>query len=77
MHPWRGDTLILINQVVSGESAIIGDPRENRVTIRTDHAGLAKFSTTADPGYKQVLHAIETLLEQFTEDRLSAANQSM
>jgi hypothetical protein len=69
--------LIHLDQVVYGDSAIIGDACENRLTIRADHAGLAKFSTTADPGYRMILDAIERLLDQLTEDRLSAANQSM
>jgi hypothetical protein len=66
-----------LNQVVSGELAIIGDACENHLTICTDHVGLAKFSTMADPRYRKILHAFKTLLEQLTEDRLSAANQSI
>jgi hypothetical protein len=48
---------------VDGESAIIGDGRENRETIHDDHIGMVKFSATTDDGYKKVLHAIEILLE--------------
>jgi len=49
--------------VVPGDSAIIGDPRENRETIYGDHISMVKFSTRDDPGYKKVLNSIETLLE--------------
>jgi protein SERAC1 len=61
---------------VSGESATVGDARENRATIHADHSDMAKFSTEDDPGYKNVLHAIETLLESLTESELALANQS-
>jgi hypothetical protein len=60
---------------VFGESAIIGDARENRETIHTDHGGMSKFSTRADPGYKQVIYAIEMLLEGPTEIRPAPVNQ--
>ena len=49
------------------ESAIIGDPRENRETIHGDHISMVKFSTKDDPGYKKVLNSIETLLEGLGE----------
>jgi len=61
-------SLIRIDQVVPGESAIIGDPRENRETIYGDHISMVKFSTKDDPGYKKVLNSIETLLEGLGED---------
>ena len=40
-----------IDQVVPGESAMIGDPRENRETIHGDHISMVKFSTKDDPGF--------------------------
>jgi len=52
---------------VPGESAIIGDARENRETIYGDHISMAKFSTKDDSGYKKVLNSIETLLEGLAE----------
>ena len=48
---------------MDGESAIIGDGRENRLSIHADHVGMAKFSSSDDAGYKQVLYAIEMVLE--------------
>jgi protein SERAC1 len=48
---------------VHGESAIIGDARERRVSIHADHIGMAKFSSSDDAGYKNVLYAIEMALE--------------
>jgi len=48
---------------VSGDSAIFGDARENRETIRADHVGMTKFSSRDDSEYQKVLFAIETLLE--------------
>jgi hypothetical protein len=55
--------LILLDQVVYGESAIIGDPYENRGTIYADHFGMVKFSSRGDNEYQKVLYAIEMLLE--------------
>ena len=46
-----------------GESAIIGDARETRMSIHADHVEMAKFSSSEDAGYKKVLYAIEMLLE--------------
>jgi len=54
--------------VVPGESAIIGDPFENRETIHGDHISMVKFSTKDDAGYKKVLNSIEMLLEGLGED---------
>ena len=51
-----------------GDSAIIGDARENRGSIYADHMGMAKFSTKDDTGYKRVLYAIEMLLEGQPKD---------
>jgi len=65
-----------VGKVVSRESAIIGDAGENRETIHADHVGMAKFSTRADPGYRQVLYAIEMLLEGLSEDEPAPANES-
>ena len=71
--------LILMHQVVSRESAILGDARENRDSIHADHVGMSKFSTTSDPGYKKIVHAMEVLLEgiQDSENELPSGNQSM
>jgi len=62
-------------KVVDGESAIIGDARENRETIHGDHIGMFKFSATSDDGSKKVLHAIEILLEGPPADELPGARQ--
>jgi hypothetical protein len=50
-------------QVVTADSAIIGDAYENRGTIHADHVGMAKFSSRDDSEYKKVLFAIESLLD--------------
>ena len=63
--------------MVPGESAIIGDPRENRETIYGDHISMVKFSTKDDPGYKKVLNSIETLLEGLGEDSPTPNKQSV
>ena len=60
-----------------GESAIIGDARENRGSIYADHTGMAKFSTRSDTEYKKVLYAIEMLLEGHPEHEPAPAQQSM
>ena len=62
---------------MDGESAIIGDARENRGTIHDDHIGMVKFSATSDDGYKKVLYAIEILLQGPPADELPAAIQHM
>ena len=62
---------------MSGESAVIGDPRENRETIHGDHISMVKFSTRDDPGYKKVLNAIEILLEGLGEDSLTQSRKSV
>lgn len=71
--------LILMHQVVSRESAILGDARENRDSIHADHVGMSKFSTTSDPGYKKILYAIGMLVEgiQNSEEEVTSTNQSM
>ena len=61
---------------MDGESAIIGDARENRESIHADHIGMAKFSSSSDAGYKKVLYAIEMVLEGHPEDELGPANES-
>jgi hypothetical protein len=53
---------------VQGDSAIIGDARENRGTIYADHVGVAKFSRRDDAEYRKVLYAIEMVLESLAED---------
>jgi hypothetical protein len=60
--------LFLAHQVVHGESAIIGDARENRGTIRVDHVGMTKFSSRDNEGYKDILSAIKMLLGGLQED---------
>lgn len=72
-------SLILKHQVVSRESAILGDARENRDSIHADHVGMSKFSTTSDPGYKKILYAIGMLVEgiQSVEEEVTSTNQSM
>ena len=62
---------------MSRESAVIDDACENRETIHADHVGMTKFSSRADPGYKQVLYAIEMLVEGLTEDKPVPPNESM
>jgi hypothetical protein len=59
--------LIVICQVVFGDSAIIGDAREIRGSILGDHLGMVKFATRSDTGYKRVLYAIEMLLERLND----------
>ena len=66
-----------IDQVVPGESAIIGDPHENRETIHGDHISMVKFSTKDDSGYKKVLNSIEVLLERLGEDSLTQSKRSV
>ena len=66
-----------IGQIVPGDSAITGDPRENRGTIHGDHISMVKFSTKDDPGYKKVLYSIEMLLERLDEDLLTAPKQGV
>jgi len=66
-----------VNKVVPGESAIIGDPHENRETIHGDHISMVKFSTKDDSGYKKVLNSIEMLLERLGEDPLTPSKRSM
>ena len=60
-----------------GESAIIGDPRENRGTIYSDHFGMVKFSRKDDSGYKKVLNSIEMLLERLGEDSVNPSKRSV
>ena len=67
----RSPRLNRIDQVVPGELAIIGDPRENRGTIYGDHFSMVKFSTRDDPGYKKVVNSIEMLLEELGEGSLT------
>ena len=64
----RSARLTRIEQVVSRESATIGDARENRSTIHGDHISMVKFSTKDDPGYKKVLNSIEMLLEGLADE---------
>jgi protein SERAC1 len=62
---------------VYGDSAIIGDARENRDTIHADHIGMTKFSTRDDDGYGKILYAIEMLLEGRLEGQPAPGHQSM
>jgi hypothetical protein len=48
---------------VVGDSALIGDARENHGTIHADHVGMTKFSTREDDGYEKILDAIVASLE--------------
>ena len=64
-------------QVVYGESAIIGDPYENRGTIYADHFSMVKFSSRSDSEYRKVLYAIEMLLEGSHKDESAQVTQSM
>jgi len=72
LHACKVQQLVLtridIDQVVPMDSAIIGDPRENRGTIYGDHISMVKFSTKDDSGYKKVLFSIEMMLEGLVED---------
>jgi len=76
-HICGGIGVTRIGQVVPGDSAIIGDSRENRGTIHGDHISMVKFSTKDDPGYKKVLYSIEMLLDELEEDSLTATKQSV
>ena len=60
-----------------GDSAIIGDSRENRGTIHGDHISMVKFSTKDDLGYEKIVYSIEMLLEELGEDSLTAHKQSV
>lgn len=54
----------LLQQLVEGDSAIIGDARERRDTVHANHVNIVKFSDAKDNGYLKVLHAIKTLLNE-------------
>jgi len=73
----RSARLTRIEQVVSRESATIGDARENRSTIHGDHISMVKFSTKDDPGYKKVLNSIEMLLEGLADESLIPKKQGV
>jgi hypothetical protein len=60
---WFAQYSLFYHQVVAGDSAIIGDARENHGTIRADHVGMTKFSTREDDGYEKILDVIVTSLE--------------
>jgi hypothetical protein len=62
---------------VYGDSAIIGDAREDRGSIHADHLGMVKFATRSDTEYKKVLYAIEMLLEGLDDDQPGATDQSV
>jgi hypothetical protein len=74
---WRVRHLIIGDEVVYGDSAIIGDARENRETIHADHIGMTKFSRSEDSEYKKILCAIEVLLQASIQDQRTPPNQSM
>jgi hypothetical protein len=74
---WRARHLITGDQIVSGDSAIIGDVRENRETIHADHVGMTKFSRREDSEYKKILCAIEVLLQASIQDQLAPACEGM
>jgi protein SERAC1 len=62
---------------VHDESAVIGDARENRMSIHADHIRMAKFSTRSDDGYKKILYAIEMVLEWEPMDKPTPAEEGM
>jgi protein SERAC1 len=70
-------SLMVIHQVVYGDSAIIGDAREIRGSIHADHLGMVKFASIRDDGYKKVLYAVEMLLEGLDDDQLGSTDQSV
>jgi hypothetical protein len=76
MCMWVDSSLTAIQQVVCGDSAIIGDAREDRGSIHADHMGMVKFATRDDTGYKKVLYAIEMLLEALDDDQPCATRHS-
>jgi hypothetical protein len=45
--------------VVKMDSAVVGEARENRGTIRDDHVGMTKFSIREDDGYQKIMDATE------------------
>ena len=57
--------------------AIIGDARENRETIYTNHVSTTKSSRGDDVEYRKVLYAIEMLLESLAENELVPDIHSM
>jgi hypothetical protein len=73
---WVYSSLTVIQQVVCGDSAIIGDAREDRGSIHADHMGMVKFATRSDAEYKKVLYAIEMLLEGLDDDQPRATHHS-
>jgi len=74
---WHARHLIIGDQIVSGDSAIIGDARENRETIHADHVGMTKFSRREDSEYKKFLCAIEVLLQAAIQDQRAPAGEGM
>ena len=67
----------IIDQIVYGESAIIGDAHEYRGSIYADHFGMTKFSSMEDSGYKKVVYAIEMLMKgKVTPDEQSMCNHT-
>jgi hypothetical protein len=66
---------MFLYQVVSRDSAVIGDAREIRDYIYADHVDMVKFSSRADSGYQKVVHAIEVLLAQSPEPELATSGE--
>jgi hypothetical protein len=79
MYLWYDPSLFLIvvHQVVYGESAIIGDACEIRGSIHADHLGMVKFASRSDTGYKKVLYAIEMLVEGLDNNQPGSTNESV
>jgi hypothetical protein len=70
-------TLLVVHQVVYGDSAIISDAHKVCGSIHGDHLGMVKFAARSDTGYKKVLYAIEILLEGLDDDQPGATDQSV
>jgi hypothetical protein len=66
--------LTVLSQVVYGDSAIIGDAREDRGSIHADHFSMVKFATRSDTEYNKVLYALEMLLEELDNNNPSVYN---
>ena len=55
---------MILDQVVEGGSAFIGDAWERRDTIYADHVNMVKFLDRTDDGYVKILHSIKVLLKE-------------
>ena len=66
----------VMNQIVEGVSAVIGDAHERRDTIHADHINMVKFSSVKDDGYRKVLYAIKVLLPEKVQSGGQSSSQS-